>query len=91
MATVLHAFHIRPEKDASGNEIIPDVKYTDGAIVYAEHSAFSVGHLFHTDHAILSSQPLPFECSITPRSQISEHLIRTANPIKDNQERISRI
>lgn len=56
IVSVLATFNIRKMKDARGNDIPLDGKYSDGMI----------------------SSPLPFECSITPRSIIAKQLIQEA-------------
>jgi len=54
IASILATFNIRKMKDARGNDIPLDGKYTDGTISY----------------------PVPFECSITPRSIATKQLIQ---------------
>jgi len=54
IVSILATFNIRKMKDARGNDIPLDGKYTDRTISY----------------------PLPFECSITPRSTTMKQLIQ---------------
>ncbi|KAF8817039.1 cytochrome P450 [Phlegmacium glaucopus] len=77
IVSILATLNIRKMKDARGNDIPLDGKYSDRMI----RSGAGCLVFFSVESDLMSlylSYPLPFECSITPRSIITKQLIQDA-------------
>ena len=65
IVSMLATFDITRAKDAAGNEIECSTDYTEGMSGYEYYLTIYV-NIFFSD--IVDSHPVPFECTITPRS-----------------------
>lgn len=81
MATTLATFNITPECGPDGKLSIPSGEYTDGGIMYAALYLRTLA--FRPDanpNTVIDnlSFPVPFRCSIQPRSTRAKDLILSA-------------
>ncbi len=82
IASILAVFRLGKAKDNLGNEIEIEGKYTDGIVRYVPPD-IAPSRLTH-----YYSSPLPFECSMEPRSEAARKLILTNPPIAVDSSQI---
>ena len=72
-ATILATFNLSKAVDKDGRVIEPSSEYSTGMIRCVKPQSVKM----HSDES-WNSHPLPFGCSIKPRSPVAEELIRSA-------------
>ena len=74
VASLFAVFNISKARRECGEEITPGEEYTKGSIVYVHlHSHCCLGKAEYLERG-----PLPFECSIKPRSDKARQLVEHA-------------
>jgi hypothetical protein len=77
IASILSVFQIGKAKDTAGNTIdVPD-EYIDGLVTSVPKFCVFVPFFSH----LIVSAPVPFQCSILPRSEAASHLITDTPPL----------
>jgi hypothetical protein len=77
VASIIAVFDITKAVDENGNVIEPSHEYSSSLVWYVKLlSIVQALNLFHLVFPF--SMPLPFECSIKPRSKDAEDLIRSS-------------
>ena len=75
MATMLQVFDLRQRKDPSGKDIPLNIEWDDALVWYADSDLHYAVLLTIIIICGCSSSPLPFQCSITPRSEKTRKLV----------------
>lgn len=73
IASILAAFNIEKDTDANGKLITPPLEYTSGAIRFVQFILHI--NMASFDRYSRSSHPVPFDCTITPRSKKAEAVV----------------
>ena len=80
VASMLHCFSITKARDEFGNEITPTQEFTTSLQKWV---ICRLCLLLVADFLYVPSRPVPFPCSIKPRSARHEQLIRAAAAMMD--------